>query len=471
MMAKPTAPQGAPPAMRVPLKLKLSALITALVVLAVALVGFFLLREQQQSLTVEMTKRGRTIAENLAAGAKTALAGNDELSLNLLVRDAMKDPDVVYVVIADQDGTVLAHPDVAQVGQPLVRPSGLEPVGNDPTVRGYRSPTLGRIFEFAEPLVFSGVRLGGLYVGFSEKPIAQALDRARQRALFITVLMVALGIGGAILLATLLARPIFRLVQGTRAIAGGDFSVALKVTSRDELGLLTASFNEMARSLREKEMIKRAFTRYVAREVVDEILKDPERLALIGERREVTVLFCDLRGFTPLSERLNPEQVVNLLNEFYTLAIETVFQHDGTLDKFMGDAVMAVFGAPIPHHDHALRAIKTSLAMRERFETFNADRARRGLETIGAGIGVSVGEVVAGTVGTEDRMEYTVIGDSVNLASRLESNAKAGQILISQRTWERVQDQVEARPLGPIRVKGKEEEVEIYELVGLVGMV
>jgi adenylate cyclase len=467
-VAKPVTSQGATHAIRVPLKLKLSLLITALVVLAVAFVGFFLLREQQQSLTAEMIKRGRTIAENLAAGAKTALAANDELSLNLLVRDGMKDPDVVYVVIADQDGTVLAHPDVVQVGQRLVRPAGLEPVGTEATVRSYRAAGLGRVIDFAEPLVFSGVRLGALYVGFSERPIAAALDRARERALFITVLMVALGIAGAVLLATLLARPIFRLVQGTRAIAAGNFGVALKVTSRDELGLLTASFNDMARSLREKEMIKRAFTRYVAREVVEEILKDPERLALTGERRQVTVLFCDLRGFTPLSERLNPEQVVSLLNEFYTLAIETVFQHDGTLDKFMGDAVMAVFGAPIPHHDHALRAVKTALTLRDRFEAFNAHRAQRGLETIGAGIGVSVGEVVAGTVGTEDRMEYTVIGDSVNLAARLESNAKAGQILISQRTWELVRDQVEARPLGPVRVKGKEEEVEVHELVGLV---
>lgn len=466
-MAEPVAPQKAWRAIRLPLKLKLSLLITALVVLAVVLVGLFLLREQEESLTVEMTKRGRTIAENLAAGAKTSLATSDELSLNLLVGDAMRDPDVAYAIIADQDGTVVAHPDVTQVGRRLVRPPELPPAGPAPIVTTYRSPTLGRIIDFAEPLEFSGVRLGALYLGFSEHPIAAALGRARQRALFITALMVAVGIGGAVVLATLLSRPIFRLVQGTRAIAAGDFGVNLAVTSRDEIGLLTTSFNDMARSLREKEMIKRAFTRYVAREVVEEILKDPEHLALSGERREATVLFCDLRGFTPLSERLSPEQVVGLLNEFYTLAIETTFEHDGTLDKFMGDAVMAVFGAPIPHPDHALRAVRTALAMRQRLEAFNADRARRGLETIGAGIGVSVGEVVAGTVGTEDRMEYTVIGDSVNLAARLEANAKAGQILISHRTWERVRDHVETRPLGPIKVKGKEEEVEVHELVGL----
>ena len=280
--------------------------------------------------------------------------------------------------------------------------------------------------------------------------------------------MIAAGIGGAVGLATLLSRPIFRLVEGTRAIAEGNFDVALAVTSRDEIGALTESFNQMARSLREKEMIKRAFTRYVAREVVEEILKDPEHLVLTGERREVTVLFCDVRGFTPMSERLSPEEVV-LLNDFYTLMIETTFKHDGTLDKFLGDAVMAIFGAPLPHPDHSVRAVLTALAMQEGIGGLNEKRARQGKEGVTIGIGVSAGEAVAGTVGTEDRMEYTVIGDSVNLAARLESNAKPGQILISHRTWEKVHHVVDARALGAIKVKGKEEEVEVYEVLGVTG--
>jgi adenylate cyclase len=260
-------------------------------------------------------------------------------------------------------------------------------------------------------------------------------------------------------------------VQATGAIAAGNFNISLPVASRDELGALTESFNRMARSLREKEMIKRAFTRYVAREVVDEILKNPENISLTGERREVTVLFCDVRGFTPMSERMSPEDVVLLLNDFYTLMIETTFKHDGTLDKFLGDAVMAVFGAPIAHPDHSARAIRTALAMQEGIGGLNGRRAQQGKEPISVGIGVSAGEAVAGTVGTEDRMEYTVIGDSVNLAARLESNAKPHQILISHRTYERVRDLVDARPLGRIRVKGKEEEVEVYEVLGLAPVV
>jgi adenylate cyclase len=469
-----TEPAGAmppPTAIRVPLKIKLSLLITALVVLTVALVGLFLLRQQQQSLTAEMTKRGLTMAENFAAGAKTPLLTGDDLTLGVLVTDAMKDPDVSYVIVADHDGRVLAHSDPrAAVKSTVERPKGLEPLQDRLLVQIYKTPQ-GRIIDFAVPLVYSGVPVGALYLGFSEEAITAALASARNQALLITLLMVLAGLGGAVGLAALLSRPIFRLVQATGAIAAGNFNIALPVASRDELGVLTDSFNRMARSLREKEMIKRAFTRYVAREVVEEILKNPENMALTGERREVTVLFCDVRGFTPLSERLSPEDVVLLLNDFYNLMIETTFKHDGTLDKFLGDAVMAVFGAPLAHPDHSARAIRTALAMQEGIVGLNERRARDGKEPIAVGIGVSAGEAVAGTVGTEDRMEYTVIGDSVNLAARLESNAKPGQILISHRTYERVRDLVDARPLGRIRVKGKEEEVEVYEVLRLASVV
>jgi adenylate cyclase len=451
---------------RVPLKVKLGLLITALVVLAVVLVGAFLLKQQQHSLTAEMTKRGLTIAQNFAASAKTPLLTGDELTLAVLVKDAMKDPDVAYVVVTDAQGRALAESDPSPAHGPVKRPDHLQPLRDQMLVQTYTAAGR-RLIDFAVPLVYSHVPVGGLYLGFSQGAIELAHRTARNQALLIMLGMLGVGVVGAMGLATVLSRPIFRLVEGTRAIAGGDLDVTLKVGSRDELGVLTESFNQMVRHLREKEMIKRAFSRYVAREVVEEILKDPEHLILSGERREVTVLFCDMRGFTPLSERLSPEEVVLLLNDFYTLTIETTFKHDGTLDKFMGDAVMAIFGAPIRHADHSVRAVRTAIDMREGMIELNERRRREGKEPIGIGIGVSAGEAVAGTVGTEDRMEYTVVGDSVNLAARLQANAGTGQILISQRTWEHVRDAVETRHLGPLKVKGKEEEVEVYEVVGM----
>ena len=452
---------------RLPLKVKLSLLITGLVVLAVLLVSASLLRKQAQTLTDAVTKRGLTIASNLAGGAKSALVSNDDLTLNILVKEAMHDKDVAYVIFVDEDGVVRAHSNVSMIGKRLSRPSSLTAPTDRAVIQTYR-PDDGseEIIDFATPLVFSKTPIGTLYIGFSKLAVTHAVTEARQQAIYVTAFMIILGVAGAVTLATVLSRPIFRLVEATQLISTGDLTVEVPVTTHDELGVLTASFNKMVRSLREKEMIKRAFTRYVAREVVEEVLKDPEHLMLSGERREATVVFCDIRGFTTLSERLTPEQVVSLLNEFYTTAIETTFKYDGTLDKFLGDAVMCVFGAPIAHPDHTARAVKTAIDMRTALTELSKRRSIRGLDPFEVGIGVALGEVVAGTVGTEERMEYTVIGDSVNVAARLQGHAKAGSILLSRRTYEAVHDLVEARSRGPLKVKGKEEEVEVYEVLG-----
>jgi adenylate cyclase len=452
---------------RLPLKVKLSLLITGLVVLAVLLVSASLLRKQAQTLTDAVTKRGLTIAANLAGGAKSALVSNDDLTLNILVKEAMHDKDVAYVIFVDEDGVVRAHSNVAMIGKRLTRPSSLTVPKDRAVVQTYR-PEAGEaeIIDFATPLVFSKTPIGTLYIGFSKLAVTHAVTEARQQAIYVTAFMIILGVAGAVTLATVLSRPIFRLVEATQLISSGDLTVEVPVTTYDELGVLTASFNKMVRSLREKEMIKRAFTRYVAREVVEEVLKDPEHLMLSGERRQATVVFCDIRGFTRLSERLTPEQVVSLLNEFYTTAIETTFKYDGTLDKFLGDAVMCVFGAPIAHPDHTARAVKTAIDMRTALTELSKRRSMRGLDPFEVGIGVALGEVVAGTVGTEERMEYTVIGDSVNVAARLQGHAKAGSILLSRRTYEAVHDLVEALSRGPLKVKGKEEEIEVYEVLG-----
>jgi adenylate cyclase len=452
---------------RLSLKVKLTLLITTLLVVTVLLVSAFLVRQAQESLTQEMTKRGLTIARDLGNASKNPILSNDDLTLSLLVQDAMKDTDVVYAIFVDAEGKVVAHPDLSQIGRRIERPPGLPLAAGEIHVSSYTDPKQGKIIDFAVPLMFSKVSVGSLYLGFSRRSIDQAMASARNQTVVISTAMIVVGILGALGLATVLSRPVMRLAAGTRAVAEGNFQVRLPVTSRDEIGALTESFNEMAKNLHEKEMIKRAFTRYVARQVVDEILKDPEKLALKEERRDVTVLFCDMRGFTPLAERLTPEEVVGVLNDFYTLMVDTTAKNDGIVDKFLGDGVMAIFGAPIVHDDHALRAVKTALAMQAGVAELSRRRAREGKEPIAVGIGVSAGEAVAGTVGTEDRMEYTVIGDSVNLAARLESNAKPGQILISQRTYQKVEGLVNVRPLGAIRVKGKEEQVEVYEVLGV----
>jgi class 3 adenylate cyclase len=452
---------------RLSLKLKLSLLIILLIVLSVALVGDYLLDQAKNSLSGEITKRGSSIAQYIAASAKNPLVTRDELTLSLLVRDAVKDPDVAYVIVADEDGKIVAHGDLSAIGKTYQRPASLPPLVNAVQVQSYKDPAGGEIIDFAVPLEFSQVRVGALYLGFSDRSIRQTIARARGQTIWITGVMIVGGVLGAVILAILLTRPLLKLAQGTKAVAAGNFDVVLPVASRDEIGDLTESFNEMAKNLREKEKIKHAFSSYVARQVVDEILKNPDGIMLTGERRDVTVMFCDLRGFTPLAEKLPPEEVVAALNEFYSLMIDTTIKNDGSINKFLGDAVMAIFGAPVHYADHSLRAIKTAVAMQTQVAELSARRVQNGKPPIAIGIGVSAGEAVAGTVGTESQMEYTVIGDRVNLAARLESNAKPGQILISQETYDHVADQVKARCLGPMSVKGREEAVTVFEILGM----
>jgi adenylate cyclase len=211
-------------------------------------------------------------------------------------------------------------------------------------------------------------------------------------------------------------------------------------------------------------LLRTLFNRYVSEDVAAEIVADPGRhLKLGGEKREVTVLFGDLRGFTPLAERLDPQDVVDVLNVYLTQVVDIVFEFGGTLDKFRGDGVMAFFGAPIRREDDPANAVRCALAMQERlkditFEKFPDLRLRMG-------IGINTGIVIVGNIGSERRTDYTVIGNEVNIAQRFESNAGPGQILITGSTYEHVKGAVQVRELGLLRVMGKQEGVMAYDVL------
>jgi adenylate cyclase len=218
----------------------------------------------------------------------------------------------------------------------------------------------------------------------------------------------------------------------------------------------------------QEKRMKAALYRYMTPTVAERVMEQRDELLMVGERRQVSILFSDIRGYTTLTEKLDAAEVVHLLNEYFETMVEAVFNHDGTLDKFIGDAIMAVFGAPLPlHGSHALKAVETALEMRERLADFNALRVAKQQPPIAIGIGLSSGEVVAGNIGSRRRMDYTVIGDGVNLSSRLEGVTKeyGCDIVLSETTYEMCKDHIRVRELDRIRVKGKNRPVSIYELL------
>lgn len=215
----------------------------------------------------------------------------------------------------------------------------------------------------------------------------------------------------------------------------------------------------------ERRKITDTFGKYVAPQVVEEILKGGEKsLNLGGVRRFITVLFVDIRGFTPLSEKAQPEEIVDILNDYLNLTAESIFKEGGTLDKFIGDATMAIYNAPLDLEDHAYKAVKSAWAMKQGSIALQEKLEKKFGKSVQFGIGINTGYAVVGNIGAKFRMDYTAIGDTVNTSARLESNAKPGQILLSKSTYELVKDKVQVTPLGEIKVKGKENGVEIYQL-------
>ncbi len=220
------------------------------------------------------------------------------------------------------------------------------------------------------------------------------------------------------------------------------------------------SHEELSRRVIERQ----ALERFLSSQIVEKILASPDQVHLGGENQMATILFADIRGFTRLSEKMEPQKVVELLNDFFTEMTDIIFERGGTLDKYLGDGIMALFGAPIAKADDSVRAVKTAIAMQAALDRLNHEWEARGQKPLRMGIGVNTGQVTAGNIGSSKRMDYTVIGDAVNLASRLCANAAPGQILISEWTYRQLNGGFAAKRLDPIRVKGKETPVEVYEV-------
>lgn len=295
------------------------------------------------------------------------------------------------------------------------------------------------------------------------------------------------GIFITLLLANILRNPLKELACAAQKISEGDLKNRVQVSSGDEIGMLGDSFNEMSRSLLEKEFMKEVFGKVVTPDVRDHLLGDGMAgISLGGENMRVTILFCDIRGFTSLSEKMECEKVVRLLNEYFSKMSECIIRHNGIINKYIGDAIMAIFGAPIKSATHAKDAYLAALEMRNALVQVNRDFEKIGFPQIKFGIGIHTGTVLAGNIGSPSRMEYTVIGDNVNIASRIEGLCKEYKrdLLISESsvnemsseenfadknfTDEKFADEKKFPAphfLCEANIRGKEEKIKLYEVI------
>jgi class 3 adenylate cyclase len=250
-----------------------------------------------------------------------------------------------------------------------------------------------------------------------------------------------------------------------------DFAVVLARVNA-QLGLKRA--NDRVRQLvrdveRRNEFIRSVFGRYLTDDIAETLLDSPEGLNLGGERREITILMADIRGFTNLSSHLEPEKVVTLVNNFLSEMTRVIIRYGGTIDEFIGDAILALFGAPRAMDDHAEKAVACALEMQAAMEAVNALNSHSGLPALATGIGINTGEVIVGNIGSEQRAKYGVVGHHVNFTARVESYTEGGQILVSDRTLESCAGLLETRGEMSVRPKGFDEDVLIHDICGIGG--
>ncbi|MBL7996334.1 HAMP domain-containing protein [bacterium] len=300
-----------------------------------------------------------------------------------------------------------------------------------------------------------------------------SLDKALEPLVDSQKLMLIIGLGVAaialfigIIISHGVARPVALLASATREIAAGNLDFEVKVKSKDEIGLLASSFNEMTKGLKQKKRVEGLFGKYLSPDVAKKVLAEQSIDGILkGEKAMLSVLFTDIRGFTPMSRGMDPQALINLLNSHFDESIDIIDRYGGTLDKFIGDAILAFFGAPVHYDDFFMRAINAAVQMQRAVEKFNFQRKIEGKDPIHIGIGINTGDVIVGNIGSNKRLEYTVIGETVNIANRLCSVAKKGQIIISQSTYDLLPNKEIASAIEQVVLKGIAEPVTVYEIL------
>ena len=466
----PANPKTHEPMMRprpksLPLVIRLSLAISLVVIGGISVLSITVLKKQSEVQSAQIHDFTQAMAEQLASSATEPLFTDDMLSLSTMVNRFAELPRISGVAVINNEHQILTN---AGRATNLVNFRQLvDQLANQRTLVSPMSDA-GDI-SAVSAVDFRGATGGYVYVQVKTQTLAEG---------YIHSLQITLLVSAAVMLATLIfayvisrhvSRPIDRLIQATEAFGQGKFDL-IDERRNDEIGRLIEAINLMGQGLYRKTQVEALLSRFLAKDIADEVLDQLDTVQVGGERVEATVLFADIVGFTRMSEQLSPEQVAELLNEYFSYFTVCSRLYFGTVDKFIGDCAMVVFGTPKADRDHLFHAVCCAVLMQKLTRSLNAAREAEGKPQVQLRIGINSGSMLAGVLGTQQRMEYTVVGDSVNLASRLCNEAEAGQIVITETVHQAllVENKVIAHKHREIRIRGKNNPVDTY-LVDNIG--
>lgn len=456
---------------------KMALCIIVLITAGMSILGVFITSYQTQLLQSQMKEFGNTVVQQLAEISMEPVLSKDALGLRVIVNKITKNKTVIGAAIYSDAGEKLVHSgylpkqDLLEIYDSAQQLSEnhyqFEWVREDEK-RHHSSDTI----SFISPIKYREITTGHALVSFNYHNLKQATIHSIKIIAITTTLLILVTALIAFAISRRMAKPIHDLMEATKLMGEGNFDVQLAERRNDEIGELMKTFNNMGRGLLEKSQVEHVLSQFVSSDVADEMLQNITSVELGGKKVTATVLFADIVGFTQMSEELPPEDVAKMLNECFSYIGKAAYYYRGTIDKFMGDCAMVVFGAPNFDVEHRFHAIACALMIQKLAVEVNKKRQQESKPPINLRIGVNSGEMLAGNLGSMDRMQYTVVGDAVNLASRLATVAQGGEIIIAESLFSHsdVLGRITAEPKEAIQLRGIKHPVTTYQVKSIASI-
>ncbi len=453
---------------KMPIAYKLASLFTILISSSMLLLGAIITHNHSRLIDQQYLEFGQTVAKQMIESAKDSLLANDPLALEMMTNSLLRDKSILGVAIYSEQGEALTSAGIA--------PSHLtDKVLKDPVrVQWQLASDDGEVEKYSSFIastVFKDVVVGYGLITLSQSKLQKAQQHILQALAVTTLVLLVFGVIISLYLGRRVTRPISNMAKASAAIEHGQSGNALPQNT-DEVGRLYVSFSNMEEGMRERGILEESFSRYVSPSLAKSIVSDSQWDQLGGRYVDASVLFADVVGFTSLSEKLPADEISALLNDYFGYISKAAHLFQGHVDKYIGDCAMLVFGVPDQDLQHRLHAIRCAVVIQKSITLVNLHRQRQGLRILHFHIGVNSGQMLAGNIGSSERMNYTVIGDTVNLASRLASSAEANQIVITQQLKDELSS-AEYQPTvvfhGALNLRGKQEPVNTFRVVDIDG--
>jgi len=446
------------------LSVKLCIFSSILILVIIIAMAHLIMQEARNSLLSDMRVRSDSFVRAVREAFSPKL---DLFAMHLQVQEIAKQKSVKYAMVVDQEGKILSHTIAEKIGESDLTSQGIAFRQSSAPMFEKRKENGIEHYYIVEPIILGNKRIATAIIVLNERTINAALSRTRNKTLIILFLGLIFAITGTIIIVNYLIKSIPALTRAAIEIGKGNLNVEIKTRSSDEIGYLSEAFNQMVKGLKERDYIRSIFGKYISKEVVEILLKEKE-ISLGGEKRKISVLFVDIRDFTKISGKSQPEEIVRFLNKYFSHITKIIHSNNGIVDKYIGDGLLALFGAPMQLKSASIHAINSALQIKKFLESFNRERMDSGEEPVRIGICVTSGTAVVGNIGSEERMEYTAIGEPVNLAVRLEGLNKRlhTEIIVPVNLFEETKEMFNYKNLGSYNIRGWDTPVEVYEVTG-----